>query len=363
MKKITVSLPARPKRDYIIHVSSNAIEEIGSMYDFAAYSKVFIVTDSVVGPLLLDKLVAALPVAADSVVLEVGDGQKSIKSIETIWTAMHAAGCDRKSLVINLGGGVIGDLGGFAAATYMRGVDFLNVPTTLLAQVDSSVGGKTGFNFDGIKNLIGTFDQPIGVVIDTSALTTLPEREFLSGFAEIIKHGLVCDKAYFEQVTAKLPLEFSQDELAEIISRSCQIKVEVVEHDETETGARKLMNFGHTVGHAVEALSLGTGQPLLHGEAVSIGMVAEAVISQRLGMLSETELREIEQALGNAGLPTRMNDLPLDELLEKMRSDKKNDNGNINFTLLKGIGSAAYDQRVEQPAIIEALQVVMGQNP
>jgi len=362
MKKITTNLPARPKRDYTIHVSDNAIEEIGSLYDFAAYSKVFIVTDSVVGPLLLDKLIAALPVTADSITLPIGDGQKSIKSIETIWTAMHAAGCDRKSLVINLGGGVIGDLGGFAAATYMRGVDFLNVPTTLLAQVDSSVGGKTGFNFDGIKNLVGTFDQPIGVVIDTGTLTTLPKREFLSGFAEIIKHGLVSDKAYFEQATAKLPLEFSQDELADIISRSCEIKAEVVEHDETETGARKLMNFGHTVGHAIEALSLGAEQPLLHGEAVSIGMVAEAAISQQLGMLAESEFHEIEQALSNAGLPIKMNDSSVDKLLEKMRSDKKNDSGNINFTLLKGIGSAVYDQRVEQSAIIEALHAVMRQN-
>lgn len=362
MKKITVNLPSQPKRTYTIYIAENAIEEIGSLYDFGVYSKVFVVTDSVVGPLFLDKLISALPAAADSAVLPIGAGQKSIKSVEAIWTAMHEAGCDRKSLVINLGGGVIGDMGGFAASTYMRGIDFLNLPTTLLSQVDSSVGGKTGFNSNGIKNLIGTFDQPIGVIIDTSTLATLPEREFLSGFGEIIKHGLIGDKDYFRQVTAKPPGEFDQNELADIISRSCQIKAAVVEHDETETGKRKLVNFGHTVGHAVEALSLETDKPLLHGEAISIGMAAEATISTRTGRLSEAELQQIVQTLSNAGLPTSTS-FPTDQIMKKMQSDKKNDSGNINFTLLDRIGAAVYDQRVGQPVIIEALRAVTRQKP
>ncbi|HEY5152974.1 MAG TPA: 3-dehydroquinate synthase [Candidatus Saccharimonadales bacterium] len=362
MKITTVNIPATPKKNYEIHVSANAMSDIGSLYDFAAYSKVFIITDEVVGPLLLAKLASALPVAYDSIALPVGTGQKSIKSVQAIWTAMHTAGCDRKSLVINLGGGVIGDVGSFAASTYMRGLDFLNVPTTLLAQVDSSVGGKTGFNFDGVKNLIGTFAQPIGVVIDTDTLATLPPRELSSGFGEIIKHGLISDRSYFEQVTSKPPQEFSPDEIAGIIARSCEIKTAIVEHDETEGDARKLVNFGHTVGHAVEALSLSTDEPLLHGEAVGVGMVAEAVISNRLGKLPAADLQLIERAVAAAGLPTTVAGMSVETILQKMRSDKKNERGNINFTLLDGIGRAVYNQTVEQPVIIEALRAITGQS-
>lgn len=364
MKKITVSLlTPPPKQDYTIYVSAGAIGEIASLYDFSGYSKVFIVTDDTVGHLFLEKLKAALPVKPASTVLPAGEQQKSLDNIEKIWTAMHAAGCDRKSLVINLGGGLVSDMGGFAAATYMRGVDFLNLPTTLLAQVDASVGGKTGFNFDGIKNLVGTFDQPAAVIIDTQTLEELPEREFLSGFAEIIKHGLVADKAYFEAVAAKPPLEFTPPELEEIIALSCAIKSGVVRADAGEQGSRRLINFGHTVGHAIESLSLETGKPLLHGEAVSIGMVAEAGISKSLGKLSGDEFRRITAVLRAAGLPVAVSGLAVDDILAKMQSDKKNEYGGVNFTLLDGIGRALYNQAAGRPVVIEALQLVIREKP
>jgi 3-dehydroquinate synthase len=361
MKKITITFPARPEQAYAIYIATNAIEEIASLHDLGGYSKVFVVTDETIQPLLFDKLVAALPVKAAPIILPAGEKQKTIGNIQKIWTAMLEAGCDRKSLVINLGGGVIGDMGGFAASTYMRGVDFLNIPTTLLSQVDASVGGKTGFNFGGVKNLIGTFNQPVAVIIDPETLDGLPKREFLSGFAEVIKHGLVADAGYFKEITAKPPLEFTKAELEEIISRSCQIKTDIVQHDVAEGGHRKLINFGHTVGHAVEALSLETDTPLLHGEAVSIGMLAEARISQRLGKLSPEEAQQIEQALSGAGLPTSVASLSIDDVLAKMQSDKKNDSGNINFTLLDGIGRAVYNQRVDQPVVVEVLQTVVRQ--
>ena len=356
MNKVTVKLPSNQPANYTICIGAGAIAQITSLYDFGRYSKAFVIADQAVEKPLLERLVAALPIAAASLVLPISEQGKNIDSVQRIWTAMHEAGCDRKALVINLGGGVVGDIGGFAASTYMRGVDFLNVPTTLLAQVDASAGGKTGFNFGGVKNLIGTFSQPVGVVIDTLALKALPEREFLSGFAEIIKHGLIQDASYFEQVTAKPPLEFSPDELAEIITRSCQIKADIVQADETESGARKLLNYGHTVGHAVEALSHQTDKPLLHGEAISIGMRAEAIIANRLGKLSGEDLGRLEQALVKAGLQVVLHDTDDAALTAKMRSDKKNDRGNVNFTLLDAIGRAVYNQQVEESVITEALQ-------
>jgi 3-dehydroquinate synthase len=357
MKKITITFPAQPHQAYAIHIFPGAIGEIASLHDFGRYSKLFIVTDETIQPLLLDKLVGALPTKPASIVLPTGEQQKNIGSIQKIWTAMLAAGCDRRSLVINLGGGVVGDLGGFAASTYMRGVDFLNIPTTLLAQVDASVGGKTGFNFDGVKNLIGTFNQPVAVIIDPSTLDELPEREFLSGFAEIIKHGLVADAEYFRQLTVKPPPQLNPAELEAIIARSCHIKTAIVQSDVAEGGSRRLVNFGHTVGHAVEVLSLETDQPLLHGEAVSIGMRAEAIISERLGLLAKADLQQIEQSLAKAGLPVTIpGTVTTGDIMKKMRSDKKNDNGNLNFTLLDAIGHAVYNQHVEAAVILAALE-------
>ena len=303
----------------------------------------------------MKKLLHSLPADTDFIVLPSSEKEKNIKNVQKIWITLADRQHDRKSLVINLGGGIIGDMGGFAASTFMRGVDFINIPTTLLSQVDASIGGKTGIGFTGIKNLIGTFDQPVAVVVDTTALSTLPKREFLSGFAEIIKHGLVADKKHFEKVTAKNPLNFSKVELKEIILRSILLKVQVVENDPSESGTRKILNFGHTIGHAIESLSFETRTPLLHGEAVSIGMLVEAKISYLMELLPEKDLQIIQKVLIAANLPTPMPNLKKYEILNNMTLDKKNEKRKINFTLLKGIGKAIINQSVPASIVSQVL--------
>lgn len=359
MHKIILQPNAKPAKDSTIFIGTGILSEIGSLYNLSHYSKIFIVTDESVAPLLLDPLLSVLPAGSGSITLPNGEQQKNIEGVQKVWTAMHDAKCDRKSIVINLGGGVIGDVGGFAASTYMRGIDFLNIPTTLLSQVDAGIGGKNGFNFKGVKNLMGTFKQPIGILIDPKTLSSVPEREFLSGFAEIIKHGLIWDKTYFEQITAKKPLDYTQEELTDIIAKSCQIKTDIVQSDTNEEGIRKLVNFGHTIGHALEALSLETPKPMVHGEAISIGMVVEADISRQLSLLPANDLQPIKQAFINAGLPVTTQVMNIAPILEKVRSDKKNENGNVNFTLLKSIGHAVYNQQVAESVITTALQSSM----
>ena len=221
------------------------------------------------------------------------------------------------------------------------------------------IGGKNGIDFSNVKNLIGTFNQPIGVIIDVQTLSSLPKREFLSGFAEIIKHGLIKDRKYFEKVTSKHPLEFNQDTLIDIIERSCKIKAEIVEADEIENGPRKLLNFGHTIGHAIESLSLESSTPLLHGEAISIGMLAGAKISHLMDLLSLSDLQRIKQSLINAGLPISTESIEINKVLEKIKSDKKNEKGKVNFTLLQEIGKAVYNQNVPDEVIIQAIKYVI----
>lgn len=332
------------------------MKKIVTLLDLKRHSRIMVLTDTNVAPLFLDQLLAVLPAATTTtLVLPAGEKEKNITNVQKIWQALLTAQCDRKSLVINLGGGVISDMGGFAASTYMRGIDFINIPTTLLAQVDASVGGKTAIDFAGVKNLVGTFAQPVKVIIDTDTLHTLPQRELLAGFAEVIKHGLIWDKKHFLQATVKHPTDFTKKELAAIVTRSRQIKLEVVAKDPTEQGIRKQLNFGHTVGHALEAISLNTAKPLLHGEAISIGMVAEAKISQLMGLLSEADLLAIKKSLVNAGLPVSVEITNINHILQKMKTDKKNEQGQINLTLLNGIGSAVHNQHVSENIIREAI--------
>lgn len=354
MKKIKVHTKNDRRQDYPIFIGVGLLEKINSLVDVSKYSKAVIVTDRNIPSSLIKNLQSALPIANSVVVLDSGEQNKDLDYVKEVLKTLNNFGCDRKSLVINLGGGVIGDIGGFAASIFMRGIDFLQIPTTLLAQVDASVGGKVGVNFLGIKNLIGTFQQPIAVIIDIDILSTLPQREFISGFAEIIKHGLIADKKYFELVTAKKPQDFSQQELIEIIEKSCQIKIDIVAQDEKESGLRKLLNFGHTIGHAVETISLESNKPLLHGEAISIGMIAEGQISKLLGLVSTEEYKIIEESLIKAGLPTIL-EVPVDKVLEKIKSDKKNVKGESKFTLLEGIGKAVINKTVDEPTIRKAL--------
>ncbi len=361
MRKIKIHIKNDRRQVYPIFIGVGFLKKINSLLEITKYSKAVVVTDRNIPSSLVQNLQAALLIPNSVVVLDSGEQNKDLDNVKEVLQALNNFGCDRKSLVINLGGGVIGDIGGFAASIFMRGIDFLQIPTTLLAQVDASIGGKVGINFSGIKNLIGTFQQPIAVVIDIDTLSTLPQREFVSGFAEIIKHGLIADKKYFELVTAKKPQDFSQQELIEIIEKSCQIKIDIVAQDEKESDLRKLLNFGHTIGHAFESISLESNKPLLHGEAISIGMIVEGQISKLLGLLSDQEYKIVEQSLNKAGLPTSL-EVPADKVLEKMnkvllriKSDKKNIKGETKFTLLEGIGKAVINKTVDEATIRKAL--------
>lgn len=341
---------------YSVFIGEGILDKFPKLINLKKYSSFFLIVDQNLEKKWSKKIEDLVPRTCGKIIIQSGEQSKNIETVQKVWQALVNFGCDRKSLVINIGGGMIGDLGGFAASSYMRGIDFLQIPTTLLAQVDASIGGKLGINFLQIKNLIGCIQQPIAVIIDVDILNSLPKREFISGFSEIIKHGAVADKKYFDFVTSKKPLDFSSYELVEIIKRSCQIKANVVSCDEEESGPRKLLNFGHTVGHAIESLSQQTDKPLLHGEAISIGMYIEARISQALGLISNRDLENIKNVLLNAGLPIFSVKFQTGDILSKIKSDKKNISGKINFTLLKNIGQAIYDQTPSESIILQALQ-------
>ena len=302
-----------------------------------------IVTNDVVAPLYAQRLQAALTRGFGrvlQVVLPDGEDHKHWQTLQLIFDQLLAHGCDRKTVIVALGGGVVGDMAGFAAACYMRGVPFVQVPTTLLAQVDSSVGGKTAVNHPLGKNMIGAFYQPLRVICDLDVLKTLPPRELSAGLAEVIKYGPIADADFFvwlEQSMDRL-LAGDADGLARAVKRSCELKAHVVGVDEKESGLRAILNFGHTFGHAIEA-GLGFGV-WLHGEAVGAGMVMAANLSARLGMITWGDAERIERLVARAGLPTRGPAWPADEYLAHMRLDKKAESGQIRFVLLDAMGSA-----------------------
>jgi len=305
--------------------------------------RIAIVTNTVVAPLYLDKLMAILSAAGKScipIVLPDGEEEKNWANLMRIFDALLENKCDRKITLLALGGGVIGDMTGFAAATYMRGVDFVQVPTTLLAQVDSSVGGKTAINHPLGKNMIGAFYQPQVVLADTATLATLPDRELSAGLAEVIKHGVIVDVDFFVWLETHIEKLRARDDaaLAYVIKRSCEIKADIVRQDEREGGLRAILNFGHTFGHAIEA-GLGYGK-WLHGEAVGCGMVMAADLSVRLGLIATEERARIVALVRAAGLPVVAPDLGVERWLALMQVDKKNEEGKIKFILLKPLGQA-----------------------
>lgn len=356
---------------YTVYTGIGTLSWLSKLVKLNNYSGFVVITDSFLEKIWLKKIenflparnalskaMAGGPVNFKKIIIPPGEQTKNIDTVVTIWKQLLLKKCDRKTLVINFGGGVVLDIGGFAASTFMRGLDFINIPTTLLSQVDSALGGKTGIDFAGIKNLIGTFNQPKAVICDINFLSTLPNREFVTGFAEIIKHGLIADQKYFHFVTSKKPKDFSKQELLKIIVNSIKIKSEIISSDEKEADQRKLLNFGHTIGHAVESLSLETTKPLLHGEAIGIGIAAEAKISSLLKMLSRQDLQCIQQSLINAGLPVSVTNMGIDKIIKKMQSDKKNEDGKINFTLLQQIGKAIINQHVTDNIIKQALEQI-----
>ena len=341
-------------REYTIHVGAGLLDRLGEFVAPLRPTSVLVVTDATVAPLYLDRATRGLEGVARSgrFVLNAQEASKSLETASQVLDALVEARADRRSVLIALGGGVIGDIAGFAAALYMRGIRLVQVPTTLLAQVDSSVGGKTGVNHPAGKNLIGAFHQASVVVADTGLLKTLPQREVSAGLAEILKHGLLADADYFARAEALLPrlVACDPDALAPIIADSCRIKAEVVARDERESGERALLNLGHTFGHAIEALA-GYGV-WLHGEAVGCGLCLAADLSRRLGLIADESVNRIERAVGAAGLPTRIAGLARSAAVESMRGDKKAEAGQIRFIVLERIGRAL--QRAVPDAVLDA---------
>jgi 3-dehydroquinate synthase len=339
MNRVAVAVPGS---HYDILVGPGALAQLPESLARLAPTRILIVTDETVGRLHAPRLQALIANVAPTAVFDgiTGETGKTMAAVEGVIDALVAHRADRKSVVVALGGGVVGDIAGFAAAVFMRGIRFVQIPTTLLAQVDSSVGGKTGVNHASGKNLIGAFHQPALVVADTDTLRTLPPRELSAGLAEVIKHGLLADAGYFGRVCAALPRLRACDgeALMEAIVGSCQIKAGVVSRDERESGERALLNFGHTFGHAIEALS-GYGH-WLHGEAVGCGMCLAADLSHRLGLIGAADVAGVEDAVRAAGLPVRIAGLSLDAALASMAGDKKAEAGRIGFILLERIGKA-----------------------
>lgn len=341
MNELTLNLG---DRSYAIHIARGLLQRADLLAPFVKGRQAVIVSNTTVAPLYASVLQSTLQAAGArqvvSAILPDGEGYKDWQHLQQIFDAMLAARCDRQTVVLALGGGVIGDMAGFAAASFMRGVDFIQIPTTLLSQVDSSVGGKTGINHPLGKNMIGAFYQPKIVLADLATLDTLPARELSCGLAEIIKHGAIADKDYLISVQAEMPQLLARDEAAlyKAVRRSCEIKAYVVGQDEKESGLRAILNFGHTFGHAIEA-GMGYGQ-WLHGEAVGAGMVMAADVCQRLGRLSEQERALLKSIVSAAGLPTTPPKLGAQRYIELMSVDKKAAAGAVKYVLLNGLGRA-----------------------
>ena len=354
MRSIQVSLA---ERSYPILIQEGLLGQCDALRALASGRQVAIVTDETVGPLYEPRLRAGLGREAASlltVTLPAGETHKTWESLNRIFDALLQARFDRGCLIVALGGGVVGDMAGFAAAVYQRSVDFVQVPTTLLALVDSSVGGKTAINHPAGKNMIGSFHQPRLVLADLDTLRSLPARELSAGLAEVIKHGAIADPDYLDAVDRDMAALRACDPaaMAQAVARSCEIKADVVARDEREGGVRAILNFGHTFGHAIEA-GLGFGQ-WLHGEAVGAGMVQAADLSCRLGLLSRAAAQRLDAVIERAGLPVRAPQWSYEHWLALMSVDKKAEQGAPRFVVLEGIGRASL-RRVPEAALRETL--------
>lgn len=353
MRELAVDLG---ERSYPIFIGSGVLTAHELLLPHLEQPRAVLVTNETVAPLYLERVTTMLErhaVRVDSVVLPDGEQYKNWQTLEKVYDTLVDTRAERATPLIALGGGVVGDMTGFAAATWQRGAPFVQMPTTLLAQVDSSVGGKTAINHPRGKNMIGAFHQPRAVLIDTDTLATLPLRELRAGLAEVIKYGLIRDASFFDWLEGHMEalLALEPGPVAFAIERSCRNKAEVVVADETERGERALLNLGHTFGHAIET---GTGYVgWLHGEAVAVGMLMAAEVSLRLGWLDENELARIEGLLIRAGLPVQGPGLPVDEMLHWMAGDKKVSGGRLRLVLLQGIGRAVVTAEVP-PSVLRA---------
>lgn len=339
--------------DYNIYVGSVA-EGLAQFLDGKNYSRYVVLCDENTEKHCLPILEQHFP-KLDFLTVKIPDGEayKNIDTCQSIWRQLMVAGIDRKALILNLGGGVIGDMGGFCASTFKRGVDFVQIPTTLLSQVDASIGGKLGIDFANVKNSIGLFCNPKAVLIDSIFLKTLSERELRSGFAEIIKHGLIADAEQWQWIGG---WEDWRIGITQLIIPSLKTKQHIVEEDPFEKGIRKALNFGHTIGHAVESLFLESENPLLHGEAIAIGMICESWLSHKVLNLPEADLQSITKFLTQLYGHTIIPEKDFGILLDVMQNDKKNEQDRINFSLINPIGNCVINQSVDNEAILESMQ-------
>lgn len=341
-------------KDFSIYIGSDVFERLLENLIARSYSKVFVLVDENTAKYCLPTLTKYL-FEIKLIKIPGGEQSKSLVTAQMVWNYLQENNADRNSVLINLGGGVVGDIGGFCASTFKRGMDYINVPTTLLAMVDSGIGGKTGIDYNGLKNAIGTITQPTAIYINPELLLTLPKEELLNGFAEMIKHGLILDKSYWEKVSKSGFDDWGK--MTSLINGSIKIKLEVIRRDPFEKSYRKILNFGHTIGHAVEAYSLKHDKkPLKHGEAIAIGILCEAYLSKVKLDLSPKDLREVADFISRYYPKYSLRSILSPELIALMRQDKKNDHPDeINFTLLKKIGKASINNICSETQITAAL--------
>ena len=344
--------------NYPIHFNENGYEALNSFLSESKYSNIFIIVDNNTEEFCLSKFLPYLQtdLTIEIMEFEAGEPNKNIETCVQLWNVLTELGADRKSLVINLGGGVVTDLGGFVASTFKRGVDFIHIPTTLLSMVDASVGGKNGVDLGNLKNQIGVINVPKMVLIDTQYLDTLSKSEMRSGLAEMLKHGLIYDKDYWEKFLDLKTIDFA--DFDELIYRSVEIKNEIVTEDPTEKNIRKALNFGHTLGHAIESYFLENENKttLLHGEAIAIGMILESYISLEKGLLTSNEYQVIKSTIKAIYDAVVFEENDIAPILELLIHDKKNEDGNIQFALIDGIGKLKINQSVENNLILKAFQ-------
>lgn len=334
---------------------SNIFQHLNKLLEARSQHPVFVLVDENTHEHCLSILLSEMEINTQIEVIEIPSGEenKTIEIVIQVWETLSEMNASRKCLMINLGGGVITDMGGFIASTYKRGIDFINIPTSLLSMVDASVGGKTGIDLNGVKNNIGTFAMPLATFIHSEFLKTLPEREFRSGLAEMFKHGLIYDQNHWKELIQIKA--YNYESVAEFIEESVKIKKEVVEGDPFEKGLRKILNFGHTIGHAIESEFMESENPLLHGEAIAIGMLIESILSYENELISKEELDEIFYYLIEVFGKIPISEEIIPELLVWMKNDKKNQENQISFSLIEGIGKCKYHILLNENQISEGI--------
>jgi 3-dehydroquinate synthase len=344
--------------NYHIYFESLGYDFLAATLVSGAYSKIFILVDEHTSQFCLPHLLnnLATEIEIEIIELEAGEIHKNIATCTEVWGALSELGADRKSMILNLGGGVVSDLGGFVACTFKRGIEFINIPTTLLAMVDAAIGGKNGVDLEHLKNQIGIIREPKAVLVDTKFLTTLPQNEMRSGLAEMLKHGLIYDKKYWDKFKNLKAL--ITDDLNQLIHKSIQIKNTIVCKDLNENGIRKSLNFGHTLGHAIESYFIENKEKtnLLHGEAIAIGMILESYISKEKKIITNEEYHEIKYIINDIFERVELTTLDIDEIIKLLIFDKKNEFGKVQFTLLDGIGKVKLNQETNNEMIIKAFK-------